>query len=172
MQVFVTGFGPFGRHKENPSQRLAESYAPDSIVLDVSYDAAKAWVDGFDPSPYDAIVLTGVATNRKHTSLELFARNHRALTQDNAGSSILGDLVEGGELLITSTLWTPERVARLASHEVHASLNAGAYLCNAISYWALMRWPDRLVGFLHLPDPQFVPIPETVAAARALIARL
>jgi pyrrolidone-carboxylate peptidase len=152
MRTFVTGFGPFGTVTENPSATLAETCGRPFEVLEVAYVAADAFVDRLDPSSFDALLMLGVATGRHEPTPELFARNWRGDVADVRGVDDPGPIEEGQPLLIESTLWNPHLLAELEVHPgLHTSLDAGSYLCNYLSYRALRRFPEKRVGFLHIP---------------------
>lgn len=152
MRILVTGFGPFGAVTDNPSGRLAETSGRPFRVLEVAYEAADAFLEALDPESFDILLMLGVATDRSSLTPELFARNSRGGTPDVRGVSPEGPIEEGQPLLIESTLWDPHLLAALeVVDDLHTSLDAGSYLCNYLSYRALRRFPEKRVGFLHVP---------------------
>lgn len=152
MRIFVTGFGPFGTVTENPSARLAETCGQPFEVLEVAYAAADAFVERLDPNSFDALLMLGVAVGRHEPTPELFARNWRGAVPDVHGIDIPGPIEEGQPLLLEATLWDPHLLAALeVDLGLHTSLDAGSYLCNYLSYRALRKFPDKKVGFLHIP---------------------
>ncbi len=152
MRIFVTGFGPFGAVTENPSAILAETCGRPFEVLEVAYAAADEFVNRLDPASFDALLMLGVATGRHEPTPELFARNWKGEVPDVRGVNVPGPIEEGQPLLIESTLWDPHLLAHLEVHPgLHTSLDAGSYLCNYLSYRALRRFPEKRVGFLHIP---------------------
>ncbi len=173
--TLITGFGPFGHVQENPSALLAAGSGLEHVVLDVSYQAAEEFVSGLDSSGFDQLLMLGVATGRKYLSLELFARNRRA-GQDVHGHEGGGVEIEpGAPLLLESTLWTPEVASRaVETHldRVQVSMDAGAYLCNYISYLALRKFPSKRVGFLHVVMPDAIALDEQKAILADLIGLL
>ena len=158
MRTFVTGFGSFGNVTDNPSGRLAASCGRPFQVLEVAYEAADAFLDGFDPEGFDTLLMLGVAVSRDRVTPELYARNWRGETPDVRGSSLSGPIEEGEPLLIESSLWNAHLVAELSLIPgVFASMDAGHYLCNDLAYRALRRFPETRVGFLHVPPFERVP---------------
>ena len=152
MPTFVTGFGPFGNVTKNPSGRLAEGCGRPFEILEVAYEAVDAFVEALNPEGFDTLLMLGVAVSRTHITPELYARNWKGETPDVRGVSIPGPIEEDEPLLLPSTLWNAHLVAGLSVHPgVFASLDAGSYLCNYLSYRALRRFPQKRVGFLHVP---------------------
>ena len=152
MDTLVTGFGPFGHVAENPSGRLAEGCGRPFRVLEVAYEAVDLFLEGLNPEGFDTLLMLGVAVGRTHVTPELYARNWKGETADVRGVSIPGPIEETEPLLLSSTLWNAHLVAELSVHPgVFASMDAGSYLCNYLSYRALRRFPQKRVGFLHVP---------------------
>ena len=118
----------------------------------MSYDAVDEYLASLDASGYDRILLMGVAANREHLSLEMFARNWIGTTKDVRGKAELGSIATGHPLLLDSTLWTAEIASKLVFEDrlLRVSLDAGSYLCNYIYYRALERFTSKRVGFLHV----------------------
>lgn len=158
MRTFVTGFGPFGTVTDNPSARLAEGSERPFATIEVAYEAADRFVEGLDPERFDALLLLGVATSRERPTPELFARNSRGGTPDVRGVSVSGPIEEDGPLLLESTLWNAHLLADLeVALELRTSMDAGSYLCNYTYYRALRRFPDKRIGFLHVPPFEKMP---------------
>ena len=152
MRTLVTGFGPFGTVTDNPSGRLAEGSGRSFRVLEVAYEAADAFLEGLNPEGFDSLLMLGVATRRDRIMPELFARNWRGEVADVRGKADHGPIEEGEPLLIDSTLWNAHLAATLSvSLGLFASMDAGSYLCNYLSYRALRRFKTKRVGFLHVP---------------------
>ena len=152
MRTFVTGFGPFGSVTDNPSGRLAEGCGRPFEVLEVAYEAADAFLARLDPRSFDALLMLGVAVSRDRPTPELMARNWKGEVPDVRGKSLPGPIEEGEPLLLEATLWEAGLVAELSVDPgLFASMDAGSYLCNYLSYRALRRFPEKRVGFLHVP---------------------
>ncbi len=158
MRTLVTGFAPFGLVTDNPSGRLAEGCGRPFQVLEVAYAAADAFIERLDPESFDILLMLGVATQRERVTPELFARNWRGEQPDVRGDASDGPIEEGGPLLVEATLWHADVVASLsASPDFFASMDAGTYLCNYLAYRALRRFPEKRVGFLHVPPFERLP---------------
>lgn len=170
-RTLVTGFGPFPGVDDNPSAVLARESGEAHRVLDVSYDAAEAFVRDLDPSSFDRLLLIGVAASRDHLSLELFARNGCGRAPDVAGCVRAGRILDDFPLLLPSTLFEPEASAQILAGEprLRFSLDAGGYLCNFIYYRCLAAFPDKRVGFLHVAPPERIGIGDQAALLRRVL---
>jgi len=152
MRTLVTGFGPFGTVSDNPSQRLAENCGRPFEILEVSYEASDAFLGRLNPEGFDTLLMLGVAQGRELPTPELYARNSRGGTPDVRGQSTVGPIEPGQPLLLESTLWNAHLLADIeVSLGLHTSFDAGNYLCNYTSYRALLRFPEKKVGFFHVP---------------------
>lgn len=170
MRVFVTGFGPFNEIDENPSAKLAEGCGQPARILPVSYRAVTDFLAGLQPAWFDVLLMLGVATKRDHLTPELFGRNYRGDHADVDGKSLKGEIDASGPLLVPSTLWTPELLsAILLDDRFRESMDAGEYLCNDIAYRAVRRFPDKRVGFLHVPPVEKMPLGEQAEALQFLL---
>lgn len=167
-RVLLTGFGPFGPHRANPSEALVRRIAADpppgidlaTLVLPVSWDGAfppvAAALAELRP---DAVLHVGLAANRTSVEFERFAVNWRsAPLADETGRSLAGVPVEpGGPAAVASTADVDALAAAAAAAgaPAAASSHAGTFLCNDTLYRTL-RWFERRripasVAFCHLP---------------------
>lgn len=152
MRTLVTGFGSFGAVNDNPSGRLAQASGQPSIVLEVAFAVVDEFISSLDPASFDVLLMLGVAVSRDKITPELYARNYIGEGPDVRGETRFGDIEPGQPLLVESTLWNPHLLADLEwQDDLHTSLDAGDYLCNYLSYRALRRFPEKRVGFLHVP---------------------
>lgn len=153
LRTLVTGFGPFLEVTENPSSEIAESLNRPCQILDVQYSAVERFLAEVDPQSFDQLMLIGVARRAKALRFELFARNAKGPTPDSGGSSAPGPIDLSSPLLLPASLWANTDVVAKAIQEgpFVASMDAGRYLCNYIAYRALQTFPDKRVGFLHIP---------------------
>jgi len=88
--------------------------------------------------------------------LERVARNEIGPTPDVRGFVRGPAAIEpGGPVALATTLFNHSTPA-LASHA--GSDDAGWYLCNYLYYRALRRFPDRRVGFVHVPPLEILPL--------------
>ena len=164
LNLLVTGFGPFAAAQDNPSARLAETCEAPYRVLEVAFAAVDAFWD--DPGDADAILLMGVAAGTRRMRAEWIGRNYVGRAHDVRDEGRPGPIAAGAPEVLASTLW-PRVQTR-----IHPSVDAGSYLCNYILFEGLRRWPERRIGFLHVPH--FSAIPECIQRAKvqALVREL
>ncbi len=175
--LVVTGFEPFGPHKENPSQELARAvdgrrigdHVVRGAVLPVHHaDAAGEVTALLAATQADAIVHLGLANGRARVALERVAVNVLDYTiPDNAGRRIVGaPCAANGPAAYFSTLPLTAMLSVLTAEGVPAyvSHTAGTYLCNQTMYGtlhALAAVPDApRAGLVHVPS-----LPSMVAAS-------
>lgn len=167
----MTGFGPFGRITDNPSSKLARSLDRPFQILEVAFAGVDAFLAQLDPSSFDRWLMLGVAGKRHQVTPEVFARNFVGPVPDVRGERRLGDIEPGAPLLIQSTLWTADRLKPvLALATLHTSLDAGNYLCNYTYYRALRRFPEKQIGFVHVPPEEALSLDHQRDVVQALIA--
>jgi pyroglutamyl-peptidase len=164
--VLVTGFGPFGEVRHNPSQ-AAIARLPTHVrgrrvvtaILPVDSQAVPAVLAGLALLGPSLVVHTGVAVDRRALSLERVAENRLEFGQpDNAGRLVRGERIfEGAPARLKSRL--PEaqilEAWRRAEIPCEGSDSAGTYLCNQTFYTSLFSLPESVpVGFVHLPPDE------------------
>lgn len=159
-RTFITGFGAFLAVSDNPSSKLAEQTGRPYQVLEVSYTAVDHFLASLSDASFDRLLMLGVAANRDRLTPELFARNMIGKAPDVRGKAPLGYIEQGAPLLLESTLWTPEITSEIVAYDPQTkiSMDAGDYLCNYLGYKALQRFPNKLVGFMHVPSPERLPL--------------
>lgn len=171
MNLLVTGFGPFLEHGENPSQRLAESCGERFEILEVSFRAVDDFIDSVDPLSFDCWLAIGLAGKSKTMLVETVGHNRIGAMPD-----VLGSVQGPGKIdpscpsMLASTLWPPEL---LGENDVRVpSVDPGGYLCNYLLYRALQRFPDKRIGFLHVPSFAHVSFDKQLSELRSLVAEL
>ena len=166
MRTLVTGFGPFLSNDENPSAWLAETSNHPNVVLEVSYKAVTNFIETLDPSSFDRLLMIGLKGSGRKMLLESRARNLIGTTPDVRGHvPDSRTILPSGAKLLPATLWSE---GHRVDARIGTSTNAGGYLCNFILYTALARFPDKRIGFLHVPP--FRRIPREIQ--RDILARL
>ena len=171
MNLLVTGFGPFLDHGENPSQRLAESCGERFEVLEVSYRAVDEFVEGLDPASFDCWLALGLADRSETMLVETVGHNRIGATPDVLGEVHgPGKIDPDGFAMLASTLWTPEL---LGENDVRRpSTDPGGYLCNYVLYRALKRFPEKRIGFMHVPKFDHVPFETQLAEIHLILSEL
>ncbi len=171
MRLLLTGFGPFLSIGENPSQVLASTCGCPYAPLEVAYRGVDAFIEGLDPDSFDALMLLGVAASAPRFRIETTARNRIGATPDVRGEVYGPGVIDPkGPPLLAATLWRHPELLQ-PGDEWEPSADAGDYLCNYVFYQALSRYPDRPVGFLHVPSFETAPL-EQAQQTLARILRL
>jgi pyrrolidone-carboxylate peptidase len=179
-RTLITGFGPFGDHKENPSGYLASCFNRDHAVLEVSYHYAYEFWDALvQEGQYDRIICLGLAAKAPRLRLELFARNAVGQMKDVRGETWSTDfIVAEGPPCLGSTIMPPDLIfaasALLDAKTLELSTNPGDYLCNFWYYLLLAGHPGQ-VGFIHIPpfdvvsaEQQYETIAKLIVSAEAM----
>lgn len=167
MKILLTGFGPFGKVVNNPSERIAAHFALTGLdghslttaVLPVSYRRAGEEIARLlEEGEFDVAVLTGVAVRSEMLRLELFARNRSSVRKKDAGEeSTAGRFRENALPTLSATVSAAGLAGKLRSEDIPArvSRSAGDYVCNHTYYAALdaiyrAGLPTACL-FVHLP---------------------
>ena len=169
-RILLTGFEPFAGADDNPSARLAESFAASRAPSEIDLTAAvlpvsaarlpgrlHALLDAVRP---DVVLGLGEARGSASIRVERVALNLLDFrTPDNDGLTLRDTrIIPGGPPAYFTTLPAYDLIAAVQDVGVpcEASLSAGAYLCNQMMYlalhWAARRARAQRVGFLHLPS--------------------
>jgi pyroglutamyl-peptidase len=153
VKVLVTGFGPFGEVRDNPSAALARAvegvrwgdHEILSRVLPVSYDRAPAETIALAREHDVSMVIGfGVAMERSGVCVERTAVHVGRGRPDMDGSERA--MTEGPDRVMSSL--EPTALAEALGAEV--SDDAGRYVCNAWLY-KVTEALDCPVGFVHVP---------------------
>lgn len=167
MLLLVTGFGPFGSVRDNPSERLARKLEStgeaEALILPTSYRrAGHRVVEALAFRQPEALLLLGVAAGAEALRLERFARNQTGIASPDAdGEQPPGPLVNpNGDERIETTAPIEAIQSQLVAAEVSAiiSEDAGAYVCNHTYYRALeavrLAAPPLPCLFVHVPHDE------------------
>lgn len=171
LRIIITGFRPFPGAPYNPTEKLVERLlrlrraALDDVerighIFPVTYSAVDrelpALIAAHRP---DALLMFGLATRTPFVRIETRARN--TVTQiwpDADHSRVLSRTIVGGA--DATCRFGPHTLklllaAQKTSVDARASLSAGYYLCNYLSWRAIeaMRSSGgpRLAAFIHVP---------------------
>jgi pyroglutamyl-peptidase len=170
--LLVTGFGPFLSVDENPSALLAEKSGFPHHVLEVSFAAVDAFLEQLDSNSFDRLLMIGVARGAEKMRIELVARNLIGETPD------VLDVVQGpgpidptAPAQLGGTLWRSPSLLNETDHWI-PSVDAGTYLCNYIYFRALQAFPNKEIGFLHVPPLAVMPIERQHAILKDVLKEL
>lgn len=148
MNGLITCFEDFSNVSENTSRLLVEKLSLPYKVLPVTFKDC----DHDIPHDLDFLILVGVAASRSKITVERFAHNlnHSPVQADNNGyRPIHESIVANGPLALAST------VSPLLMDQIKGawdwSTSAGSYVCNALYYKCLYRFPQTKIIFIHVP---------------------
>ena len=152
-RVLVTGFGPFGSERVNPSGLIAARLG--GVVLPVA--AEEAWImtrEEMKRRRARAVLALGVAGGRAHVCVEKQAVNEAAYPiADDAGRVLHGplDAQRADRLAVTGfSAAGMARAMRRTGQGPRVSRDAGRYVCNHFYFMLLHNIKGRAV-FVHLP---------------------
>lgn len=152
-RLLVTGFGPFPGISDNPAAALVERIAAQRLPGVATRVLATEWTvgDGLADAVRgaDAVLMFGVAATARHIRYERRAQRDASPAPDAAGQ-----LPGAPPLRQRYSALDVVRLAaqaRRAGFPVHASADAGRYVCNA-AYNAALAISPRVL-FVHVPAP-------------------
>jgi pyroglutamyl-peptidase len=170
--ILITGFGPFPGAPLNPTgalvRELARRHIPDlrhvrrvAHVFATSYAAVDRELPALLARERpDALIMFGLASRRRHISIEMRARN--ALTRavpDASGHLPAASAIVAGARPTLSLRNPAQRLVaavRAAGMSAARSGDAGSYLCNYLCWRtgeaAERAGGPRLVAFVHVPN--------------------
>ncbi len=144
--MLVTGFVPFQNYDINPSTIVAKRLSPNPEILKVSYPFVEAFAKR---AQGDVILCLGLNANLSEPAFELYAHNAIGTEPDASGHKETRTIIKkGAPRTLGQTIASPER---LLSIPMKTSFTPGNYLCNFLLYSLLIRYPDRKIGFVHVP---------------------
>jgi pyroglutamyl-peptidase len=169
LRVLLTGFGPFPGAPYNPTQslvaRLARLRRPaldDVELASHIFPVTYAAVDRQLPEVLakvkpDALLMFGLAARTSYLRVETRARNAVTMLWPDAANTRARKraIAENAD----ARMFGPHtarllRAARLTGIDARPSRDAGAYLCNYLSWRAIERVKaggPRLAAFIHIP---------------------
>ena len=199
LRILVTGFGPFPGAPYNPTMPLVERLlrlrrpAFDDIELSSHiFHVTYATVDRELPQllakklPH-ALLMFGLADRTAHLRIETRARNAVTTIFPDADGTRVGKGSIAGDC--DAQMFGPHtakllRAALSTGIDARASRDAGAYLCNYLSWRAIEATRSengpRLAAFVHIPllardgaaRPGRITLEDLVDAGEAMLAEL
>ncbi len=171
-RILVTGYGPFEEVDENVSQALAEASGLPYEVIEVCYAAVDRFLSSVDRGSFDAFLAMGHAPKEARIRIESVGRNVICDRPDVRGSvQGPGPIDPTAPAQLGATLWRHPAFFD-ETEDWYPGVDPGGYLCNYILFRALQEFPDKRVGFLHLPPPDAIPFERQLAALHRIIALL
>lgn len=169
LRLLLTGFGAFPGAPYNPTQplvaRLARLRRPALDEVEISshiFPVTYAAVDQQLPEVLaaqkpDALLMFGLASRTSYLRIESRARNAVTMLWPDAAntrSSKRGIAGHADAMLFGPHTAKLLRAARLTGIDARASRDAGAYLCNYLSWRAIENVKaggPQLAAFIHIP---------------------
>jgi pyroglutamyl-peptidase len=149
MSLLVTGFGPFRDITDNPSSRLAEVLPGSTELLPVQYGKVEAFAISLRSRTEDTILCLGLNARATELKFELYAHNQIGTERGYGSRRHTRTVIKpSGPQTLGQTLLTPKQLGELA---LATSFTPGDYLCNFLLYSLLIRYPERRIGFVHVP---------------------
>ncbi|MBJ7407895.1 MAG: pyroglutamyl-peptidase I [Bradyrhizobium sp.] len=169
LRILLTGFGPFPGAPYNPTQplvaRLAQLRRPalddvalSSHIFPVTYAAVDRQLpDVLAAQKPDALLMFGLAARTPYLRIETRARNAVTMLWPDAANTRSSKRDIAGQA--DAMMFGPHtarllRAARLTGIDARASRDAGAYLCNYLSWRAIETMKaggPQLAAFIHIP---------------------
>jgi pyroglutamyl-peptidase len=169
LRILLTGFGPFPGAPYNPTQplvaRLRQLRRPaldDVEIASHIFPVTYAAVDRQLPEVLatvkpDALLMFGLAARTSYLRVETRARNAVTMLWPDAANTRSSK--RGIEGQADAMMFGPHtarllRAARLTGIDARASRDAGAYLCNYLSWRAIEHARadgPKLAAFIHIP---------------------
>ncbi|WP_369725192.1 pyroglutamyl-peptidase I [Bradyrhizobium sp. LLZ17] len=169
LRVLLTGFGPFPGAPHNPTQplvaRLARLRRPalhDVEIASHIFPVTYAAVDRQLPEVLaaqkpDALLMFGLAARTSYLRIETRARNAVTMLWPDAANtraSKRGIATDADAMAFGPHTARLLRAARLTGIDARPSRDAGAYLCNYLSWRAIENVRSgrpQLAAFIHIP---------------------
>lgn len=172
-RILVTGFGPFEGHPSNPSEELARTSGFDHEIVEVSYLGVSNLFETLDPERFDSLLMIGVDGGASNMKLELLAHNWNGHMEDVHGERRPGPIEGVSPTIRVGTLWPQLALEGLLdSNPIRLNYHPGSYFCNRIYFEALGRFPDKRVGFLHVPRERVMGLPQQKTLLSLLLERV
>jgi pyroglutamyl-peptidase len=176
IRVLITGFGPFPGAPFNPTgmlaMRLAKLRRPalagvarSAHVFRTTYAAVDRDLPRLlaEHQP-DVLLMFGLATRRRHVSIETRAQNVVAMLPDRDRRAAPGRSIAAGMSARTMKIPVARLLAavRAANVPVKRSRDAGTYLCNYLCWRSIdaagKRGGPALTAFVHVPNIRRMPM--------------
>ena len=146
MKILLYGFGPYGKFKENVSEKIVEQTAKkfsnvSAVILPVEFDQ-QSFIETVEKYQPDLIIGTGQHPRARKIRIE-----RRAINQLASKTRRPRKIKSSGKRVVFSSLkLKPGQGAYL-------SYNAGRFVCN-YSMYVIGQWAQQhnvLYAFIHFP---------------------
>jgi pyroglutamyl-peptidase len=170
MNLLVTGFGPFRDVIDNPSAKLANGLPGTTEVLPVQYGKVEAFARSVRSRSEDTILCLGLNAKADSLRFELYGHNQIGGEKGHGSRGHSRTIIRpNGPKTLGQTLLSPSQLLQL---KMSTSYTPGDYLCNFLLYSLLIRYPDRRIGFVHVPLFETVSMSDQIDQLKELIQML
>lgn len=168
--MLVTGFGPFRNVTENPSWILAKHLCVDAPELTVTYPVVEMFAKSLKDVETGPILCLGLNARLTEPNFELYAHNVIGGEAGSSGRQHSRTVIrKSGPKTLGQTLASPVQLLELP---MAISYTPGDYLCNFLLYSLLVRYPERRIGFVHVPSFEAMNMEEQLVRLKGLIEYL
>ncbi|MBI2571228.1 MAG: pyroglutamyl-peptidase I [Candidatus Schekmanbacteria bacterium] len=194
MNILLTGFEPFGGHRQNASWELVRRWADRGchvLQVPVAYALARDTVlEAITRVRPEVVIMFGQAQGAHAVRIERLAHNLQNTTRPDNLGCVRQDvpIAPEGPATYRSTLPVSALLQAItaAGITVEASTDPGRYVCNCLFYGVMHALAGHrrppLAGFVHVPllpeqaldcpGAPAMPLPELDAAVAAMLAAL
>ncbi|MFX1375806.1 MAG: hypothetical protein ACFFA0_08345 [Promethearchaeota archaeon] len=164
--ILLTGFGPYGKYKENISYNIVKNYEINEskmeitkVILPVSWKLGiKTYKNVLNTLPKvpNFVILLGIHSN-KYYHFEYISWNF--VCGKDIHNQIKFGVIKPNLNFCWKTTINVKKLYSLLKKEINIKLsyNAGTYLCNYIYYWALLLSNKKYpVLFIHIPKDEIL----------------
>lgn len=148
MKGLITCFEDFSNVSENTSRLMVEKMSLPYKVLPVTFEDC----DHDIPHDLDFLILVGVAASRSKITVERYAHNlnHSPIQPDNNGHKPIHEAIFADAPVALASTVSPQTIDKIEG-QWDWSTSAGSYVCNALYYKCLYRFPQMKIIFIHVP---------------------
>lgn len=172
VNILLTGFGPWGDQRVNPSGEVARELG--GSVLPVHFrDADRELRRLLRTRKPEALLMLGLAPSRTSIALEAVALNVDHCEDEGGNGAWRRPIARGGPLALSARLPLEELRRRLCDAGIASSIShhAGTFLCNHVFYRGL-TWMEGACGFVHVPPFRALPRKRMIRAVRTILDEL
>ncbi len=192
-RVLLTGFGPFGTHEVNPTEKIVNTFPSlipiknpfgrgssevsiEKHVLSVDRNGTLWTAKELGDREWDAILHLGLCGECTRPRIELRAQDRLDMRiPDNSGRQEQGIVLSGD-----GDLQTPVPVKKWNiddwNVEIELSLDAGQYICNETYYRTQEALNQHKFAipclFLHLPSSDYLSITDAMKLVRKMLSHM
>ena len=175
MNILVTGFTRFAKHKTNPSELLLKQIHRDGVktlLLPVEYEGAKkALLKAIEEYKPEAIVLLALSPFCHRPTVEQYAYNElNSIQPDEAGVTMANEVVEANgpsSIMPSLDLTSIQQYILSQGGKCDISVDPGRFVANEVYYEALRKNGNSVL--MHLPTEDDYPLEDCLEAVELVL---